>query len=390
MRFALSLQFLPIFLFLGLAHMAMAGGRVLVSLYALHLHSSALTVGILMGLFALFPSLFAVAMGRWIDRIGAHRPMLFGAIFLVVGTLLPSLFPHVGILYPAAILMGTGHVIIQVSGQLVVGTLSNTENRAANFGMLAVTYSISSLIGPLVVGFMIDAAGHRATFLLLLGFMSIGLLMHLTHRLKLPPPAPRMQQTPSGSAFALLFDPRVRDIFLVGILLAAAWDLYTFVLPIHGTQLGFSASTIGIILSCFSAATLVIRIIMPFIYRHFKEWQILRFSLVGASLGYLAVPFIPNAAGFMIFSFMLGLALGCGQPNLLSLLHVAAPPGRGGEALGVRLTMGNATQTLLPLFFGAAGAALGLMPLFWSMAAIIGIGVPVAHRQVRGLKQHEK
>lgn len=390
MRVAQPLQLLPLFLFLGLSHIALAGSRVLVSLYALHLQSSALTVGILIGLFALFPTLLAVAMGRMIDRIGAYRPMLFGAIFLVTGTLLPSLFPQVAVLYPAAILMGTGHVLIQVSGQMSVGTLSTAENRAGNFGMLAVTYSLASLLGPLIAGFMIDAAGHRATFMLLLAFVTIGLLMHLTRQVKVPPPAPRVREASGGSAIALMFDVRVRDIFLVGILLASAWDLYTFVLPIRGTQLGFSASTIGIILSCFSGATLVIRIVMPFIYRHFKEWQILHFSLLGACAAYLAMPFISSAVAFMIFSFMLGLVLGCGQPNLLSLLHVAAPPGRGGEALGVRLTMGNATQTLLPLFFGAAGAALGIMPLFWGMAAIIGIGVPFAHRQVRNLPRPEK
>jgi len=379
------LQLLPIYLFLGLGHTAMNGSRVLVSLYALHLQSSVLTVGILVSLFALFPALFAVLLGRWVDRLGTYWPMLCGALCVALGLFLPFAFPQIELLFLAAVLIGTGHVMIQVSGQHAVGALSTAQNRTGNFSMLAITYSVSSLSGPLIVGFMIDSAGFRATFLLLFGLIFIGLLLHLTHQVKLPPAFVHTSPVHQSSALGLLLNPRVRDIYLIGFLHAAAWDLYTFVLPIHGTQLGFSASTIGVILSSFAGATLAVRLVMPLISRHFKEWQILRFATVWLVLAYLALPFIGSFTGFMMFSFMLGLALGCGQPNLLSLLHVGAPPGRGAEALGLRLTVGNGTQTALPLFFGAAGAALGMMTLFWGMAAIIGFGVPVAHRQVKAL-----
>ena len=57
-----------------------------------------------------------------------------------------------------------------------------------------------------------------------------------------------------GSPLQLLRDRELRGIYIVGILLAAAWDLFTFVTPIRGSQLGFSASTIGMILATFSAA----------------------------------------------------------------------------------------------------------------------------------------
>jgi hypothetical protein len=66
---------------------------------------------------------------------------------------------------------------------------------------------------------------------------------------------------------------------------------------------------------------------------------------------------------------------------MLALLHHSAPPGRAGEAVGIRITIGNACQVLLPLAFGGAGATLGLSAVFWGMGAMIGAGVPIAWRK---------
>ena len=52
-----------------LNHSVFAGMRVSVSLYAIHLHATPFTVGVLMALYALLPMLSAISMGRLIDRI---------------------------------------------------------------------------------------------------------------------------------------------------------------------------------------------------------------------------------------------------------------------------------------------------------------------------------
>jgi len=198
--------------------------------------------------------------------------------------------------------------------------------------------------------------------------------------LALPPDPPSAGSGGSG-AFHLLAAPQMRAIYAVGILLAAAWDLFTFVLPIHGTRLGFSASTIGLILGCFAVATFIVRLAMPWLMRRLNEWQILLGALLLSALCYAAFPLLRTPAALMLAAAALGLAVGASQPNMLALLHRHAPPGRVGEAFGVRVTIGNACQVALPLAFGAAGAALGMGIVFWSMAALIGSGVPLAWRR---------
>ena len=46
-----------------------------------------------------------------------------------------------------------------------------------------------------------------------------------------------------------------------------------------------------------------------------------------------------------------------------------AQQGRAGEALGLRTTLLNFSQTAIPLVSGALGAAFGMAPVFWTMAA---------------------
>jgi predicted MFS family arabinose efflux permease len=186
-----------------------------------------------------------------------------------------------------------------------------------------------------------------------------------------------------GSTFGLLRDADLRRIYFIGILLAAAWDLFTFAIPIQGARLGFSASTIGLVMGTFAAATFTVRLGMPMLARYYSEWQVLTAALVLATLCYLLLPFMHSAIGMGAVAAALGVALGTTQPNVLALLHQAAPPGRGGEAIGIRATIGNASQALLPVAFGGAGAALGIVGVFWAIAVMMAAGVPVAARRSR-------
>jgi hypothetical protein len=67
----------------------------------------------------------------------------------------------------------------------------------------------------------------------------------------------------------------------------------------------------------------------------------------------------------------------------MSLLYEASPPGRQSEAVGVRTTMINASQTFIPLASGALSVALGVAPLFWMLAAILYGGAWFARHRIR-------
>ena len=371
------------------AHIALTGSRISTSLYALSLHASEFTVGGLIALFSFFPMLLAVSTGRWLDRVGVIRPMSIGLCMMCVGCLLPSWIDGLPILYLATALIGTGFMSIQLASQYTVGVVSESRQRAGNFSLLAMGFSTSSFVGPVLAGQLIDHLGYRIAYGTMALFACSAMALLLAGNLRAMQVA-EDRQVPVGngvhavgafSAFNLLRDPSLRQIYRVGILLSAAWDLFVFVIPIHGSHLGFSASTIGLILGCFSAATFLIRFLMPWLARQLSEWQMLTTALLVVVLCFGLFPFFTQPLSVMLLAGLLGLALGSAQPNVLTLLHDLSPPGRAGEAVGVRSTIGAASQIVLPLTFGAAGAALGLYSVFWGMGALIGSGLPTAWRK---------
>jgi MFS family permease len=366
------------------AHAALAGARVTTSLYALSLQASELTIGILIALFSLFPMLLAVPVGRLIDRTGIIRPMLAGCAAIGFGCALPGMMDGLPVLYVATMLIGTGFMVIQVAAQHTVGAMSTSAQRASNFSWLALGFSISGFCGPVLAGVVIDHASYRISYLLFFGFAAAAFALAAGGRLRRIAFVTHHDKTASHSVVGLLRDREMRRIYLVGVLLSSAWDLFTFVLPLHGTHLGFSASTIGLILGCFSAATFMVRLTMPWISRRHSEWQVLTGALMLSVVCYALFPLMGRPFSLMAVAAILGFAVGASQPNMLALLHLTAPPGRAAEAVGMRITIGNACQFLLPLAFGGAGAALGLSAVFWGMSAMIGAGVPVAWRKAAG------
>ena len=46
--------------------------------------------------------------------------------------------------------------------------------------------------------------------------------------------------------------------------------------------------------------------------------------------------------------------------------------GRAGEAVGIRQTVNKATEVIMPLVFGTFSTALGMPPVFWMEALILG------------------
>jgi len=104
-------------------------------------------------------------------------------------------------------------------------------------------------------------------------------------------------------------------------------------------------------------------------------------SLGTAAAAFLLFPMLKSAALLMAIAFLLGLGLGMSQPMVMSLLHNMAPPGRVGEAIGVRMSLVNFSQTVMPLLFGALGTALGMAPVFWATALLLSTGSFYARRR---------
>lgn len=357
-----------------LLHFAFAGCRINLSLFALSLQASPFTVGVIVSLLALLPMTFAISAGRIIDRIGVQKPMLLGACATIAGLALAYAVPRLEMMFIASPLVGAGFMLYHMAVNHAAGTVGRPEDRVKNFSLLALTFSTSNFLGPMLTGFAIDWIGFRHTFLLLAGSAVVSLVLLLVK--KVDPPQ-REQAEVTGKPrrlMDLLHDRTMRRIFIISGALSMAWDMFSFVVPIYCSQIGLSASQIGLILGTFGCAIFAVRLALPLFVHHTTEWQMLIVAMMVTGALFFAFPLVKTVPLLMVFAFVLGIGLGGAQPMIMAMLYTHAPPGRGGEAVGVRTLLLNFSQAGIPLLFGALGAALGIAPAFWAMATVLAGG----------------
>ena len=367
-------------------HATMAGVRMAAPLQALREGHSAWSVGVLMALYAAAPVLLSMHAGRMADRLGYHRPVhiaiglsLFGALLAVVSTFLAPA-RHFPLLCASAVFVGSGAnmglIVIQRRAGQSVST--NTE-RMRMFSWLGIAPSLSNVVGPVAAGFMIDAGGFRAAYGLML---ALPLLTWWCTRL-IPREADDLERAPTAvmqSPWTLLQAPGLKRLLLVNWVLSACWDVHMFAVPILGFERGFNATTIGLIVGTFTLAVSGVRLLIPLWAHRMSEIVVLRLAMVGTGIVFALYPLAHSPWLMGGCAVLLGLTLGSVQPMIMSTLHQLTPGGRYGEAIAMRSMVMNASSTAMPLFFGAAGTALGAAALFWLVGGAVASGSWVARR----------
>ena len=364
-----------------MSHASFGGARLAIALQALQLQASPVTVGLLMSLMMLVPTFVAVPVGRWVDRGGYLRPTVLVLAGIVIGEAVAAVLPTLPGLALTSVLVGTSFMLAHVPVNNAIGHIAGAGGRTRAFGLMAVGFSLSALVGPMLAGAAIDVVGYRWAFALLavLPLLASGLLFHA-------PVMPRHAAGPQArteGVGALLRLPRLRSVLLVSALISAGWDLFTFLVPLHGARSGLSATAIGLVAGAFGVGSAAVRVALPWISRRMPEWKLLGTALVLSGVGYFLFSFCTTTTTMLPLALVLGVVLGCGQPVVMSLLHVTAPPERTGEAVGLRAAITSLGQTVLPLAFGAVGTALGMQPLFWTAAVVLGVGGGYAARRPR-------
>jgi MFS family permease len=356
-----------------LNQIGLKGSKMLVALYAIELHAGASTIGLLVSMYAIFPLGLAVYAGRYSDRVGVRRPMVLGSLGMCCSLLLPAALPSLTALFVSASLVGIANIFFHVAVHNLIGAFGAPGERTRNFGTFSLGSAVSGMLGPVLVGILIDRAGYGLSYYVLCAISIVPAIALASYGRLIPrhvrgkPHAPPAQ----GNVGDLLRMPRLRNtMFTSGIILTGI-DLFNFYMPIHGRAIGLSASMIGMIVGMQAAAAFVVRLWMPWMSQRFGEMRVLTWSLATAGATYFLFPAFRDPLVLGMISFLLGLGLGCGQPLSIILTYNHSPPGRSGEALGLRLTVNKFTQILVPVMFGSLGSAFGILPIFWANGVLL-------------------
>jgi len=352
---------------------AYRSSKLVVALFAAKLGAGPFDVALIVSLYAVFPLALAVFAGRITDRAGPFLPMAGGTLGLSAGLLVPWLWPALPALYLSAALLGCAYVFFHVSIQQFVGASSSQEDRTRTFATYSMYIAFATLLGPLFAGYAIDRIGHALTYLCVAGVPLVTIVLLVVNRSLMPRPG-AASQVHGKAVFDLLAIPALRRILILSGLILTGIDLFAFYLPIYAHEIGLSATVIGRIMAMFALASFVVRSVMQTLVKRFSEERVLGWSLGLAGCTYLLFPFFTDPWVLGAVAFLLGLGLGCGQPLSTMLTYSRAPEGRSGEALGLRLTVNYFSHVVVPLVFGAVGAAFGLGTVFWTNALLLAAG----------------
>jgi MFS family permease len=362
-----------------LTHIGFAGSRLAVPLFAVDQGAGPFVVGTIVALYAALPAVLALPMGRMADRIGYQLPLLCGAGGIFIALLLPWLFPALTTMYFVASLLGISFMMFQLSIQTLVGAIAGPEARARNFSLLSLGYASANFCGPLIAGVLIDNAGYARTFALL-AIPLVPALVLAAMGSRWIPHVHGKAAAITGGLFDLLKIKTLRHTLIASGIVSSAWDVYQFFMPIYGRSLGMSATAIGSVLSAFAIAIIVVRMVLPFFVRRVGETQTLTYAMFVSCAAFCLFPLFSSAWPLAAVSFLLGVGAGVGQPLSMTLVFNASPPGRAGEAAGMRITVNQVAHFAIPLFFGAVGSTVGYAAVFLTNAGFLMAGGVISKR----------
>ncbi|CAN5336232.1 MFS transporter [soil metagenome] len=365
-------------------HGCLNGARMAIPLQALQQGLGATVLGFLMALFAVLPVLLALPAGRMADRLGYHRPVHLALALSFMGALVAASSGHLLALCIAALLVGAGSSLGMIALQRSAGRLArNPAERLRIFSWIALAPAIANFAGPMMAGVLIDHAGFRTAFaaLALLPLLTLVFTRWVPREeiiLK-----PKSACAKSGRAWDLLRLPDYRRLLFINWLIAATWDAHSFALPILGHERALSASAIGMVLAAYAVASAAVRLLIPMVAERLSPRLMMGVALAMTAVMFGVYPLLDTAWAMAGCAALLGIALGAIQPAVMSTLHQVTPPDRQGEAMGLRSTFVHLSTLVMPLTFGAIGAALGVAPVFWLTGVVLSMGAWQAMRLPR-------
>jgi len=133
--------------------------------------------------------------GKLADRFGVRPLLLTAAAIFVLGSLACAAATDMRLLVGARALQGLGGGGLMTLTMLAVAALYPASERARRMGLLGAAYGISTLVGPLVGGMLLEAASWQWAFLINLPGSLLALIV-LSQAPFGAPPRPRHKLVP--------------------------------------------------------------------------------------------------------------------------------------------------------------------------------------------------
>jgi MFS family permease len=335
--------------------------------------ANAALIGFIGALYALAPLIFAIQLGRWVDRGRAGTALFVGSLVAILGSILILFSNEVTLLAFAMPLLGMGHLLTMVGGQTLIAKLSPDKSYERNFGLLTFYASLGQAVGPLIGGFLADQGVKVDTgtpIAMAVGLFVLAAVASLPLIRRMAVSAEHSQQAGGFAAVgSLLRTPNFKSALFVSASITAVVDVVTIFLPLLGKQVGLGPAQIGLLLATRSAAAMLIRLLLGSANRKLGPRNLINLGSAVTMFSCIALAFAVDFWLLLLIMVVSGLSMAIGQPASMAWISRITSTERRGLAISVRLTSNRFGQVVVPMISGVIAIG-GVGPVFLLLASL--------------------
>jgi len=118
-----------------------------------------------------------IIMGSIADRIGNRSVLVTSFILMAVALFWLMIAKELGMLYLFAVIFGFGYGVVDALESPMVAELFGLRSLGAIMGIVALAYTIGSVVGPVLAGYIFDITGNYDLAFLIFAAVSIAALI---------------------------------------------------------------------------------------------------------------------------------------------------------------------------------------------------------------------
>jgi MFS family permease len=343
-------------------------------------------VGAFGALYALFPLILAIPLGRWINQFGEGRFMLFGTGAISLSTLLIATARNQWEMVLLVASLGTAQLLCMAGAQALFANRTPRHQYENFFGYYTFSAALGQLIGPLVGAAVSGSSGVlpkstsaafvAASIIAALGILPLFFGMSFKPTFDVTAKDSR-QATSLGS---LLENPGMRVAMYASLTVSSTVDVLVVFLPVFGRDKGFSSGAIGIILALRATASMLSRVNLGKLTEIFGYHRLLGGSILISSTACIFAIFSTSPHFLGVVIVIAGFSLGMGQPMTMAWVSRISRDHERSFAISIRLAGNRLGQFILPALAGLISGALGVGSVFVALALLMSSSTPFIHR----------
>lgn len=363
---------------------ATAVARPMASYRALEIGMPPSSLGLAAAAFAIAPVVFALSIGRLIDRFGASRFLLAAIVVLAAASAGLAVVDSVPLLLVLLAALGLAQLVFVVANQTAVATRTDSTGYDGRFGHLSFVASLGQLIGPAAAGIIAGSGSTEGTsqallFGAVLAVLAFPVALVVRRLDPVNTPLPGATDPPHASVLSILRIPGMRPAMLTSLTVLAAIDILVVYLPALGEERGITPATIGALLACRAGASMASRLLLGRLIGWIGRGRLMVGSLSVAAVALIALAVAPLPLMFVAM-IIAGWTLGVCQPMTMSWVAARATTGSRGTAMSLRLLGNRVGQVTIPLAAGAVAAVAGTSGVVVTAGLTVVVSAAVAAR----------